>query len=269
MTQVMAALKFLMKILTAPLWFFDAIDKEAFVLSLPLPVRKRALRIMFWPTLAWTLLLHKMMPEQRRWYDRIDSRVIIGALPLKSDLPTLARIERVTGLINFCDEFDGHSEYEAWGMRQLRLPTLDYTSPTAQQLETGLDFIRRQPPGGSVYVHCKAGRGRAGTMLMAYMIDDKGMSPSAAQAALLAARPHVSPRLWKRPAVRELSRRVQQRALAAQAQAARADAEAAAYAQRAHAGSPPTASAPSQPQGFDPRAAVGESAAADGEGVTG
>ena len=220
-------LKLVIKFLTAPLWFFDAVDKEAFVLSIPLPVRKRLLRIMFWPTLMWTILLHNMMPDKRRWYDRVDSRVIIGALPLKRQLEMLSRVERVTGVINFCDEFAGHSEYERIGMRQLRLPTLDYCSPTAQQLESGLDFIRRQPPGASVYVHCKAGRGRAGTMLMAYLIDDKGMNPQEAQAALSAARPHVSPRLWKRPSVRELHRRIMQRTLLQAQQQAHTEAAAA------------------------------------------
>ena len=217
-----SVLKMFLSILTAPLWFFDAVDKEAFILSLPLGFRRRLLRIMFYPTLLWTQLLHRMMPEQRRWYDRVDSRVIIGALPLKNQLPTLSQLERVTGLINFCDEFDGHPDYGTYGMRQLRLPTLDYCSPTTQQLEAGLDFIRRQPPGGSVYVHCKAGRGRAGTMLMAYLIDEKGLTPSAAQEALLAARPHVSTRLWKRPSIRELHRRIMQRQLMQQAREAAA-----------------------------------------------
>ena len=225
MSMVKQFMQLLFKILTAPLWFFDKVDKEAFVLSIPLPVRKRLLRIMFWPTLMWTILLHNAMPDKRRWYDRVDARVIIGALPLKRQLEMLARVERVTGIINFCDEFAGHSEYERIGMRQLRLPTLDYCSPTAQQLESGLDFIRRQPPGGSVYVHCKAGRGRAGTMLMAYLIDDKGMNPQQAQAALSTARPHVSPRLWKRPSVRELHRRVQQRTLMQAQQQAAAEAQ--------------------------------------------
>ena len=41
-----------------------------------------------------------------------------------------------------------------------------FCSPTCFfQVENGLDFIRKQPPGGTVYVHCKAGRGRAGTMV--------------------------------------------------------------------------------------------------------
>ena len=220
MQTVTFIMKKLFKILTAPLWFFDAVDKEAFVLSIPLPIRRRLLKIMFWPTLMWTLLLHNAMPDKRRWYDRVDPKVIIGALPLKRQLETLSRVERVTGIINFCDEFDGHPDYERFGMRQLRLPVLDYCSPSTQQLESGIDFIKRQPPGGTVYVHCKAGRGRAGTMLMAYLMDERGLTPDKAQQALLDARPHVSPRLWKRPSVREFHRRMQQRALmAAQQQA--------------------------------------------------
>ena len=76
---VASALKMLVRILTAPLWFFDAVDKEAMVLAIPYGVRRTLLKVMFWPTLFWTLLLHRLMPDQRRWYDRVDNRVIIGA----------------------------------------------------------------------------------------------------------------------------------------------------------------------------------------------
>lgn len=148
-------LRLVVRLLTAPLWFFDGLDKEKMVLSIPFSLRRRLLKLMFYPTLAWTMLLHRTMPDQRRWYDRVDSRVIIGALPLSSHLETLARVERVTGVINFCDEFRGHDAYGRHGIRQLRLPTLDYCSPTVPQLEKGLDFIRSQPPGCCTYVHCK------------------------------------------------------------------------------------------------------------------
>lgn len=170
----------ILRILTVPLWFFDAVDKEAFVLSIPISLRRQILRVMFYPTLLWTMLLHRLMPDQRRWYDRIDSRVIIGALPLKRQLDTLARVEGVTGVINCCDEFGGHpAEYGRYRMRELHLPTMDYCSPTAQQIENGLDFIRKQPQGGTVYVHCKAGRGRAGTMTMAYLMVQRGSTVQA------------------------------------------------------------------------------------------
>jgi atypical dual specificity phosphatase len=250
--QTKSLVKGVLSVLTAPLWFFDAVDKEAFIMSIPVGLRRFLLRAFFYPTLLWTMLLHRMMPDQRRWYDRVDPRIIIGALPLKRQLDTLARVERVTGVLNFCDEFDGHDEYSAFGIRQLRLPVLDYCAPTTQQLETGLDFIRRQPPGGSVYVHCKAGRGRAGTMLMAYLIDEKGLNPTEAQAMLSAARPHVSPRLWKRPSVRELHRRQQQRKLMEQARAQQAGQGAmkqAAYSQPppGHVQGPPQGQGPPQP----------------------
>ena len=122
-------------------------------------------------------------------------------------------------MINCCDEFSGHpAEYGRYRIRELRLPTMDYCSPTAQQIENGLDFIRKQPPGGTLYVHCKAGRGRAGTMTMAYLMQEKRMSPLEAQRTLQAARPHVSPKLWKRPTVREMHRRNLQRLLLHQMQ---------------------------------------------------
>jgi hypothetical protein len=70
--------------LSAPLWFFDAVDKEAMVLAIPYGIRRALLKIMFRPTLLWTMLLHRAMPEQRRWYDRVDHRVIIGAYFLRT-----------------------------------------------------------------------------------------------------------------------------------------------------------------------------------------
>eukprot|EP00967_Tisochrysis_lutea_P155717 scaffold312268_cov35-Tisochrysis_lutea.AAC.4 len=127
-------LRLLLKLLMAPLWFFDRWDKESLVLSIPTPVRRRLLKAMFGPTLAWTILLHRAMPDTRRWYDRVDERVILGALPLRSQLHALTSLERVTGVLNMCDEFAGNEEYERMGIRQLRLPTMDYCSPSAQQV---------------------------------------------------------------------------------------------------------------------------------------
>ena len=49
-TMLLAMLKKWMKalfsVLTAPLWFFDAVDKEAFVMSIPVPIRRRLLKVM-------------------------------------------------------------------------------------------------------------------------------------------------------------------------------------------------------------------------------
>ena len=40
-----------------------------------------AARVFFYPTLLWNVM---MQGRNRRWYDRIDTTVILGALPFKS-----------------------------------------------------------------------------------------------------------------------------------------------------------------------------------------
>ncbi len=45
--------------------------------------------------------------------------------------------------------------------------------------------------GGTVYVHCKAGRGRSASVCMAFLIKHRALSPRAAQRLLTQARPHV------------------------------------------------------------------------------
>ncbi|MFW5746230.1 MAG: protein-tyrosine phosphatase family protein [Nanoarchaeota archaeon] len=67
------------------------------------------------------------------------------------------------------------------GIRTLHLPTRDRKSPTIQDLERGVRFIAEEvESGGKVYVHCRQGRGRGPTMMLAYLISkgydlDQGM----------------------------------------------------------------------------------------------
>eukprot|EP00122_Pirum_gemmata_P011695 Pgem_evm1s10837 len=67
----------LTRFLTYPLWALDSVEKERLILCLPYPIRKYLLRILFIPTLLWTLLLNWLLPQKRRWYDRIDHHVLI------------------------------------------------------------------------------------------------------------------------------------------------------------------------------------------------
>ena len=76
---------------------------------------------------------------------------LLCAYMAKGKQHVLSQLERVTGLINFCDEFDGHPDYGTYGMRQLRLPTLDYCSPTSvgdNTLNTIVDVSGATRAGG-------------------------------------------------------------------------------------------------------------------------
>jgi hypothetical protein len=90
-------LRLLLRVLMAPLWFFDKWDKESIVLSIPPAVRRRLLKIMFGPTLGWTMLLHRAMPDTRRWYDRVDERVRLRAICRRRCCPWELRVSRVLG----------------------------------------------------------------------------------------------------------------------------------------------------------------------------
>lgn len=160
-------------------------------------------QLVFLPTLAWNVLLGRIL-KLRHWWDRVDEHVVLGALPFARDVPRLAEIG-VRGVVNTCAEYAGPQEaYRRAGIEQLRLPIRDFTHPTLEHVDQGLDLMRRcADQGESVYVHCKAGRARSATIVMCWLIEQYGMTPEEAQQKLLEARPHVNRHLAERQAVRE------------------------------------------------------------------
>ncbi|NXL90071.1 PTPM1 phosphatase, partial [Alectura lathami] len=84
-------------------------------------------------------------------------------------------------------------EWEALGVEQLRLSTVDLTGvPTLEHLHEGVEFmLKHRERGNSVYVHCKAGRSRSATMVAAYLIQLHHWSPQEAIEAIAKIRPHI------------------------------------------------------------------------------
>ena len=166
-------------------------------------MRRVVARSLFVPTLGWNMLLGRVL-RVRRWWDRVDEHLVLGALPLARDVPRL-HAEGVRGVINTCEEYAGPvSAYERAGIQQLRLPTIDFTHPSLQSVQQGIEFIERHAAAGeSVYVHCKAGRARSATIAMCWLIAFKNLSPDDAQRILLQRRPHVNAKLTSRPVVQE------------------------------------------------------------------
>jgi predicted protein tyrosine phosphatase len=75
----------------------------------------------------------------------------------------------------------------------LWLPTIDNTPPTLDDIRRGVDFIQQQiDAGGKVYVHCRAGVGRAPTMTACYLVST-GLTPDDAWAAIRKRRPFIYP----------------------------------------------------------------------------
>ncbi|XP_024066670.1 phosphatidylglycerophosphatase and protein-tyrosine phosphatase 1 [Terrapene carolina triunguis] len=158
-----------------------------------------AARLFFYPTLLYTLVRERLPGSQRPWFHRIDRAVLLGALPLRARSRRLVEEENVRGVLTLNEEYETRflccsaQEWEAMGVEQLRLSTVDLTGvPTLENLQRGVEFVlKHRECGNSVYVHCKAGRSRSATMVAAYLIQLYQWSPQEAIEAIARIRPHI------------------------------------------------------------------------------
>ncbi|MBN3277741.1 PTPM1 phosphatase, partial [Polyodon spathula] len=156
-----------------------------------------AARLLFYPTLAYNVCMEKI--SRRRWFDRIDQTVLLGALPFKSMTKELVEKENVKGVITMNEDYETKyfcntaQEWKSVGVEQLCLSTVDFTGvPSLENLHKGVDFaLKHKEQGDSVYVHCKAGRSRSATLVAAYLIRLHCWSPEQACSFMASVRPHI------------------------------------------------------------------------------
>lgn len=192
-----------------PRSFIPVLPLPAWLLLMSSPRFNRLYaRSVFYPTLAWNYMLARVL-KARRWWDRIDPHVIVGAYPFGRDVEGLYK-EGVRAVVNTCEEYAGPIlQYERHGIDQLRIPTTDFTHPRLKDTEQAVDFIQKHvEAGNSVYIHCKAGRARSATVAMCWLMKYRGLSIDEAQSRLLETRPHVHPQLTGRPVVREFAQSI-------------------------------------------------------------
>ncbi len=163
-------------------------------------------RVVFVPTLLWNMLLGRWL-KQRNWWDRIHPNVILGAFPFPSDVARLAS-EGVKGVVNTCEEYGGPTgEYEKHSITQFRMPTIDFTHPKLDDVCAAVEFIEEQvAQGRTVYIHCKAGRGRSATVAICWLIKSQQITSAEGQRWLSEKRSHVNQHLPSRPVVKEFEK---------------------------------------------------------------
>jgi len=158
-------------------------------------------RVTFYPTLLYNVVMERV--TTRRWYDRIDENVILGALPFPKLTQELVTKENVKAVVSMNEDYElmlanNRESWKAVGVDFLQLSTTDiFETPCQQKLVDGVKFIERflpengAEPKSTVYVHCKAGRTRSATLVGCYLMMRNGWSPEQAVEYMKSKRPHI------------------------------------------------------------------------------
>ncbi|XP_019332303.1 phosphatidylglycerophosphatase and protein-tyrosine phosphatase 1 isoform X3 [Alligator mississippiensis] len=115
-------------------------------------------RLLFYPTLLYTLARERLPLRHRPGFHRIDRTVLLGALPLRARSSRLVQEENVRAVLTLNEDYETRflccsaREWEAMGVEQLRLSTVDLTGvPTLENLQKGAQL----EPSRSNRSHCK------------------------------------------------------------------------------------------------------------------
>ena len=160
-------------------------------------------RLALYPSIVWNVAICRVF-HIWNWWDQVDTLLFVGARPFKSDIHRLHDLG-VRAVVNTCEEFAGPIDaYADFGIKQLHLPTIDFTSPSLEDVRAGVEFIQDQHHRGhAVYVHCKAGRGRSATIALCWLMYSQKISPVDAFRKLKEQRQQISNHLAQRPVVQQ------------------------------------------------------------------
>jgi protein-tyrosine phosphatase len=116
----------------------------------------------------------------------------VGGQQYRHGLERMA-LEGITATLNLRERTDDAARGLAM-QKHLWLPAVDDTPPTLEQLTHASDFIRGViEKGEGVYVHCKAGVGRAPTTAAAYLVST-GLTAAEAWDRIRRVRPFIRPK---------------------------------------------------------------------------
>ena len=117
------------------------------------------------------------------WTDLPGTGVVLGTVPCSDAHLDKLQEAGVTAVVSLNQRWEPQAPgglaaaCARAGLAHLWLPTPDYSSPSQRDIARAVEFIRDHVgKGGSVYVHCNAGRGRSAVCALAYLMQSKGLS---------------------------------------------------------------------------------------------
>lgn len=142
---------------------------------LPLEVSKVVSKFFFLPTFPITALM-----RLGNYWTKVDETLYLGCAPFGfAGHPEQMHKLGIRGVINMCYEYPGPKEsYARLGIKQLHLPSVDHNEVKVEHLKEAVAFIKHHKSRGEkVYVHCKAGHGRAASIALCWMMHENRNTP--------------------------------------------------------------------------------------------
>lgn len=141
--------------------------------------------LLFRVTLLFRMFKHTLNPEKYSWFDKInflstDATVLLGGIPLKHH-QTIERT-KPQAVLSMLEKHEQNAkgifftsytaeDYQKAGIDFKQVSVPDYSGVPVEAIKQGVDFLDEKiSEGKSVYVHCKAGRGRSVTVFVCYFI---------------------------------------------------------------------------------------------------
>lgn len=151
---------------------------------------------------------------QNDWWTKIEPyNIYLGALPLKNEghLEKIAELG-VTGILCMVEDFELEAgwvnvpvtpqDWEKIGINVEHIQAVDFNPLTRSEIERGVAYLAVMlEQGHIVYVHCKAGRGRSATIVVAYLMQYQLLSFDEALSFVKDQRPQINLNSYQRQAV--------------------------------------------------------------------
>ena len=126
-------------------------------------------------TLGYNMLTNYMDPINCPWWSKIDNGLYLGAIPLQmyehdAELNDLG----VDIVLSCMEEFELSIDEDTWNSRQIEnilIESPDFLPVSLEKINLGVDIVKSALDNNkTIYVHCKAGKGRSVTIVMAYIL---------------------------------------------------------------------------------------------------
>lgn len=153
----------------------------------------------------YVISLHYTKLTQPNWWTKIEPyNIYLGAIPLDNERHAEKIIAMgVTSILSILEDFEmeewiltmpvQHTKWIEAGIHVKHIKAVDFSPLTREEIKEGITFlVQESEEGHTIYVHCKAGRGRSAAIVVGFLVEKERLSLHDAISRVKAQRPEIN-----------------------------------------------------------------------------